>query len=78
MFATLILTLILVGIALIGLSFNLIFRKKPFPETHISHNKDMKKLGIMCVKAMDALEQKKAKENSKNKYDNLQIIKNEN
>ena len=72
------LTLIVLGVALIGLSFNLIFRKKPFPETHISHNKDMKKLGIMCVKAMDALEQKKANEKSKNKYDNLQIIKNEN
>ncbi len=77
MAATLLLTLIVVGIALIGLSFNLIFRKKPFPETHISHNKEMKKRGIMCVKAMDAIEQKKAHESSENKYTNLHIIKQE-
>lgn len=75
MFATLVLTLIIVGIALIGLAFNLIFRKKPFPETHISHNKDMKKLGIMCVKAMDAMEQKKANESLNSKYTNLHIVK---
>ncbi len=78
MTATLLLTLAIISIALIGLAFNLIFRKKDFPETHISHNKEMKKRGIICVKAMDAIEQKKAWEKSSNKYSNLQIIKEEN
>ena len=49
MFATLMLTLAIVGIALIGLCFNLIFRKKPFPETHVGHNKEMKKRGITVL-----------------------------
>ena len=44
MLATLALTAVVIGIALIGLCFNLIFRKKPFPETHVGHNKEMKKL----------------------------------
>jgi len=75
MMATLLLTLAFVGIALIGLAFNLIFRKKDFPETHISHNKEMKKRGIICVKAMDAIEQKKAWKKTDKKYSNLRIIK---
>ena len=76
MFATLMLTLAIVGIALIGLCFNLIFRKKPFPETHVGHNKEMKKRGIMCVKAMDALEQKKAWEKENGKFVNLKVDNN--
>lgn len=73
MIKTLILTLIIVGIAFLGLCFNLVFRKKPFPETHVGHNKEMKKRGIMCVKAMDALEQKKAWAKENSKYANLKI-----
>ena len=73
MLATLALTAVVIGIALIGLCFNLIFRKKPFPETHVGHNKEMKKRGIMCVKAMDALEQKKAWEKENSKFSNLKI-----
>lgn len=73
MLKTLLLTLAIVGIAMLGLCFNLVFRKKTFPETHVGHNKEMKKRGIMCVKAMDALEQKKAWEKQNNKYANLKI-----
>lgn len=73
MLKTLLLTLAIVGIAMLGLCFNLVFRKKPFPETHVGHNKEMKKRGIMCVKAMDALEQKKAWEKQNNKYANLKF-----
>ncbi len=73
MIKTLILTLIIVGIAFLGLCFNLVFRKKTFPETHVGHNKEMKKRGIMCVKAMDALEQKKAWAKENSKYANLKI-----
>ncbi len=43
--------LIIVGFCFVGLGFNIIFRKNgKFPETEISRNKDMKKLGIKCVK----------------------------
>lgn len=46
------LALILVGFCVVGLCFNIIFRKDgQFPETEIESNKEMKKLGIRCVKA---------------------------
>jgi hypothetical protein len=54
------LTVVLVIISVIGLAFNLIFRKHDFPETHVGHNKEMKKKGISCVKTFDKLEQQKA------------------
>ena len=43
--------LLLIGLSLIGLCFNIIFRKNGhFPETEISNNKEMRKLGIRCAK----------------------------
>ena len=43
--------LILVAFCFVGLGFNIIFRKNgKFPETEISNNKNMKKLGIKCAK----------------------------
>ncbi|MGN0191056.1 MAG: hypothetical protein ACI39U_05310 [Candidatus Cryptobacteroides sp.] len=43
--------LVLVALCFIGLGFNIIFRKDgKFPETEISSNKQMKKLGIRCAK----------------------------
>lgn len=43
--------LILVGCALILLSFNLIFRKgKGFPDGEIGRNKELRKRGIICAK----------------------------
>lgn len=43
--------LLLVGICIIGLCFNIIFRKNgKFPETEIERNKEMRKLGIKCAK----------------------------
>lgn len=43
--------LVLVGICVFGMCFNIIFRKDgKFPETEISGNKEMKKLGIRCAK----------------------------
>ncbi len=43
--------LLLVGISVIGLCFNIIFRKNgKFPDTEISSNPAMKKLGIRCAK----------------------------
>jgi hypothetical protein len=43
--------LVLVSISLIG--FNVFFLKKKFPETHVGHNSNMKKLGITCAKHED-------------------------
>lgn len=40
-----------VGLCVLGLGFNIFFRKDGhFPETDISKNKDMKRLGITCAK----------------------------
>lgn len=44
--------LLLVALCVIGLCFNIIFRKNgKFPDTEIESNENMKKLGIKCVKA---------------------------
>ncbi len=41
---------VLVGLCVIGLCFNIIFRKNgEFPQTEISRNKEMRKRGIRCV-----------------------------
>lgn len=43
--------LILVALCVIGLCFNIIFRKDgKFPETEIENNKEMRKRGIKCAK----------------------------
>lgn len=44
--------LMLVALCVVGLCFNIIFRKNGrFPDTEIEHNENMKKLGIKCAKA---------------------------
>lgn len=44
--------LILVALCVVGLCFNIIFRKNGhFPDTEIESNENMKKLGIKCAKA---------------------------
>lgn len=44
--------LVLVALCVVGLCFNLIFRKNGhFPDTEIESNENMKKLGIKCAKA---------------------------
>ncbi len=65
------LTLGFVCIAFLLLGFNIFFRKKEFPDTHVGHNKDMKKLKIVCAKTMDKIEQKKVKDQLK--FKNLKI-----
>ena len=42
---------VLVGLCVFGLCFNIIFRKdRHFPETEIENNKEMRKRGIKCAK----------------------------
>lgn len=43
--------ILLVAFCVLGLCFNIIFRKNgKFPETEISSNREMRKLGIRCAK----------------------------
>ncbi len=43
--------LVFIGLSIIGLCFNIIFRKNgKFPETEISNNVEMRKRGIRCAK----------------------------
>ena len=43
--------IVLVGLCVFGLCFNIIFRKDgKFPETEIENNKEMRKRGIKCAK----------------------------
>ena len=42
--------ILFVGLCVLGLGFNIFFRKKPFPDGEISTNKDMRRLGIKCAK----------------------------
>lgn len=55
----------LVTVAFLLLGFNIFFRKKEFPDTHVGHNKEMKKRKIVCAKTMDKVERKKVKEGLK-------------
>ena len=44
--------LVLVALCVVGLCFNIIFRKNgKFPDTEIEHNENIKRLGIKCAKA---------------------------
>ena len=63
MFLTIfILSLVLIGIALIGLGVQTFFsKKKAFPETSIGHNKVLRKRKIYCIKTEQAVLDKKYK-----------------
>ena len=51
MWKILLAALVLVGLCVVGLCFNIIFRKNGrFPETEISRNREMRKRGIICAK----------------------------
>lgn len=45
--------LILVGFGIFGMCFNIIFRKKDFPQSDVGANENMKKLGIRCMREED-------------------------
>lgn len=49
------LALVLIGLGVFGMCFNIIFRKDGrFPEYEVSQNKEMRKLGIRCMHEEDA------------------------
>lgn len=49
-----ILSAVLVAIALAGMAITIIVKPKGrFPETHVGHNREMRKRGITCARATD-------------------------
>jgi hypothetical protein len=47
----LIISVILLGLAMLGLGLNILVKKKGrFPAYRVGHNKEIQKLGISCVK----------------------------
>ena len=51
---TVLAAIIILGIGVIGMCFNIIFRKNgKFPETEISRNENMRKMGIKCMREQD-------------------------
>lgn len=51
---TILAAIIFLGICIFGMCFNIIFRKKgKFPETEISRNENMRKMGIKCMKEQE-------------------------
>jgi len=67
------LAIAVMGIGILGMAFNIVFRKSKFPETHVGHNREMRKRGIVCAKTMDRMERKKLKDELQ--YKNIQLIK---
>jgi hypothetical protein len=54
--------LTLVSLAFAGMGIRILLKRNgQFPETHVGHNKEMRKRGITCVKTWDKLEQKIAR-----------------
>lgn len=64
MFLTIfILSIILVGIALIGLGIQTFFsKKKAFPETRVGHNKSLRDRNIYCIKTQQVILDKNYKQ----------------
>ena len=55
--ATFIVAAAVLGIGVLGMCFNILFRKKDFPHYDVGSNEEMRKRGIRCYKDVDAEEQ---------------------
>lgn len=54
--------IVILGLGVFGMCFNIIFRKKDFPHYDVGSNEEMRKRGIRCYKDEDAaLHAKKCK-----------------
>ena len=51
--ATILIASILLALCVIGLGFNIFFRKKAFPDGEISTDSEMRKRGINCTREED-------------------------
>lgn len=64
----------LISLAFLGLATQIVLKKNgKFPDTHVGHNREMKKRGIVCAKTFDRIEQAKVKKEQKLK--NLKLAK---
>ena len=54
MIKTLFAAIILIGAGVFAMCFNIIFRKKEFPVSDVGSNENMRRLGIRCMKEIDA------------------------
>ena len=54
MFKIFLAALIIIGFGVFVMSFNIIFRKKDFPNSDVGSNENMRKMGIRCFKEEDA------------------------
>ncbi|MGN0195732.1 MAG: hypothetical protein ACI4AE_04665 [Candidatus Cryptobacteroides sp.] len=45
--------LLLIGLGVLGMCFNVIFRKKDFPQFDVGNNEEMRKKGIRCMREED-------------------------
>lgn len=52
--ATVIAAVLVLGLGVLGLCFNIIFRKKDFPHYDVGSNEEMRRRGIRCFKDEDA------------------------
>lgn len=62
-FKTVLAALALLSLAFVGMAIKILVRKNgQFPSSHVGHNPEMKKKGLVCVNTWDKLEQRKARE----------------
>ena len=54
MLTTIIAAVAILGIGILGMSFNVIFRKKEFPQFDVGSNQELRRRGIRCFKDEDA------------------------
>lgn len=60
MLKVLLISIVVVALCVFGLCFNIIFRKKDFPNYDVGSNEEMQKRGIKCFKDVDAEYHKKS------------------
>lgn len=54
MLKTLLAAILLVGAGVFAMCFNIVFRKKEFPNSDVGSNENMRRMGIRCMKEIDA------------------------
>ena len=54
MLKVLLAAILLVGAGVFAMCFNIVFRKKEFPKSDVGSNENMRRLGIRCMKEVDA------------------------
>ena len=62
------LSVALLALAMMGLGITMLIKRNgKFPETHVGHNKEMRKRKIYCAKTFDRMEQNKVRKELRRK-----------